>query len=253
MQILLGSDDGKGADLDFPDRNGRIRLSWAAGEGQVESLKGLLGLEKSKAADPSIPDRDGRTLLSWAAGSGHVEAVLLLIRHGKMTGLTEELTSNGKLPDNSPFFWATTNGQDNVLRALVEEQLGPASASVPPSYLRKASEQGWANVVKLLIGRGVSVDTPDTDNDDKTPLCVAAECGRVDVVKLLLQADANRNHQTSKARDTPLSLAVAHGHEAVVKALLEAGADITLVNAKGESPKSLAQRLDHANIVDMIV
>ncbi|KAL2192581.1 ankyrin repeat-containing domain protein [Corynascus similis CBS 632.67] len=255
MQILLGSDHGDGVDLDSPARSGRTRRSWAAAEGKVGSVRVSLSSEKSKTANPSIPDKHGRTPLSWAAGNGHAEAVQLLIRQGKMTGLTEELTGDGKLPDNSPFFWAARNGHDNVLRLLLEEQLSRAPTSMSLSYqtyLHKAAKQGWATVVKLLVQQGVSIDTQDPDNDDYTPLCVAAESGLVDVVILLLQADANRNHQTSETRETPLHLAVRHGHDAVVKALIEAGADITLMDAKGDSPKSLAQRLNNDHIFNMI-
>lgn len=235
------------------DDEGRTPLSWAARDGQVGTIQILLSSGKSRRADPNFPDKHGRTPLSWAAGNGHPEAALLLIRHGKKTDANlGELTRDGKIRENSPISWAARNGQDNVLGILLEEQLERGLGSISSSYLHKAAGEGWATFTKLLIQKGAFVDPPDPANDDYTPLCIAAELGRVEVAQLLLQADANRNYQTTKARDTPLSLAVRHRHDAVVRHLLDAGADITLANATGETPRSLAQRLGHANIFNMI-
>ena len=232
---------------DERDDEERTPLSWAAGEGHVKTMQLLL--RSDKRAEPTLQDSHGRTPLSWAAGNGHAEAVQLLIRHVKMADPSlGEMTDHGEMLKNSPISWAARNGHDNVLQILLDEQRGRVFAS---SCLHKAAEQGWATVTKLLIQKGASVDPPDPDHNDYTPLCVAAESGRVEVVQLLLQAGANPNHQTRNAQDTPLILAVQHGHEAVVKALLMAGAD-PLANAKGYTPKVLAGGLGHAAIFNMI-
>lgn len=251
MQILLPG----GADPDLADKDGRTPLSWAAGDGHTVAMEVLLSSEKHKTADPNIPDKDGRTPLSRAAGNGHAEAVTLFLR---LECAREGQHDDPELvDDNSPISWASKNGHNDVLRILIEAQLSErirrGLTYLPPSYyLHKAAEHGWATVTKLFIENRLAVDTPDPDNDDYTPLCVAAQHGRAEVVQLLLQAAANPNYRTSKARDTPLTLAFAHRREAVVKALLEARADITLSNAMGENSRSLALRVGHANIFNMI-
>jgi ankyrin repeat protein len=54
--------------LDFPDKNGRTPLSWAAQTGNEEFAQLLLG---SRKVNPSFVDADGWTPMSYAVYSGH--------------------------------------------------------------------------------------------------------------------------------------------------------------------------------------
>ena len=58
-------------------------------------------------------------------------------------------------------------------------------------------------------------------SNGSTPLLLAADFGRLDVVQLLLQADANIHHAL-KDRSTALTLAAKRGHADVVRCLREA-------------------------------
>jgi ankyrin repeat protein len=68
------------------------------------------------------------------------------------------------------------------------------------------------------------------NNDGWTPLHEAAFFGDCDVIKLLLAAHADINHQTSKDGHTPLNRAVAGGKIEVVRLLLDSGADVHAIN-----------------------
>jgi ankyrin repeat protein len=90
-----------------------------------------------------------------------------------------------------------------------------------------AAQWGRAEVVEFLLSRGGDVNTQDSDGS--TALHRAALCGHTNVIRLLLEHGADVN-----ARDaygcTPLHSAVEiRGHERAVELLLAAGADI---NAK---------------------
>ncbi|RYP91578.1 hypothetical protein DL770_002292 [Monosporascus sp. CRB-9-2] len=253
-KLLLGEPE---VQVNEGDNEGRTPLSWAAGNGQIKTMDLLLA--QTDRINAGSADCHGRTPLSWAAGNGHTDAVLALISYGKKSvGIPSLSIDDTENPGNSPVCWAARNGREDVLGILVEEGLQIAEKpekrrNLPwgQFYLHKAAEQGWATLTKLLIDKKVPVNSIDPDNDARTPLCVAAEQGQSEVVRILLQAGAASNYQTGRARDTPLGLAIRHGHEGPVKALLGAGADVLLENAKGESPMDLAKH--HPTIFQMTV
>ncbi len=79
-----------------------------------------------------------------------------------------------------------------------------------------------------LLAWGLSI--PGLKAEDTTPLHAAAEEGRIDVVRELLEVDPASLSKTDKAGNRPLHVAAWNGQATVVTILLDKGADI---NAKG--------------------
>ncbi|KAJ5369278.1 uncharacterized protein N7496_009038 [Penicillium cataractarum] len=239
--------DKPGIQVDEVDIDGRTPLSWAAENGHVNTINLLLA---QATVNSNRPDCQGRIPLSWAAGNGHVDAVMTLISHTKRNDPIVSATMSEKADfdfDSSPLFWAAKHEQESTLRILMDEEVllpeiykQPAGLPLTDFYLHKAAQRGWCIFTKLLIEKKVQIDSINPDCDDRTPLCVAAEQGRAEVVETLLKAGAAHNHQTTKARDTPLGLAIRSGHEAAVQVLLNAGASVQLRNANGEAAVDLA-------------
>ena len=76
---------------------------------------------------------------------------------------------------------------------------------------------------------------------DYTPLSLAASGGYVNIIKLLLENNAEINSRTgSKLGISPLMLAAMNGHAAAVKILLDSGSDI---NAQIETNRNTALTL----------
>ena len=71
--------------------------------------------------------------------------------------------------------------------------------------------------------------------DGSTPLYIAAEYGRTEIVKLLLYHKAYVNASTRKDGVSPVSVAAQNGHTEVVKLLLDHKADVNASRHTGGS------------------
>jgi ankyrin repeat protein len=129
-------------------------------------------------------------------------------------------------------------GQAAAVRALA--QAGAALDDADDQNftpLMIAAQHGYEEVVEALLQAGAEVDKVNAN--EATPLFTAAMGGHMAVVNALLGAGADVN----KARDdgiTPLFMAIAYRHEAVVAMLLEAGARVDALLHDGTTPLSLA-------------
>lgn len=84
--------------------------------------------------------------------------------------------------------------------------------------------------------RPLSYDDWVGNQGGMTALHYAARDGRVDAVRLLLDAGASVNERTLGDESTPLLVAVINGHYDLALELLERGADVTLASEDGATP-----------------
>ena len=118
----------------------------------------------------------------------------------------------------------------------------------PKSAVEAAALHGELEAVNALVGRGAGVNLPVAaalghiedfrrllpvaDNRERhLALTLAADCGRVEIVRLLLDAgeDPNRyNPVGGHSHTTPLHQAAGGGHDEVVRLLVEHGARLDL-------------------------
>jgi ankyrin repeat protein len=116
--------------------------------------------------------------------------------------------------------------------------------------LHIAAYHGHVEIVKLLLKRGA--DPNAKNNDDSTPLHIAAYHGHVEIVKLLLKRGADPNTKNNKGR-TPLHDAAYRGRVEIVKILLERGADPNAKDNDGWTPLHWAAYNGHVEIVKILL
>ncbi|KAI9640930.1 hypothetical protein NHQ30_010771 [Ciborinia camelliae] len=104
------------------------------------------------------------------------------------------------------------------------------------------------NMTQLLLEEGA--DTETNNQDGKKPLYMASESGKLGLVELLLQYNANVDSLNRKAERTAFHRAIENGHLDVAKALLNSGADIdSPMSSNGEtSLLSAVSRRDHRTV-----
>ncbi|CAL8260164.1 unnamed protein product [Merluccius merluccius] len=125
---------------------------------------------------------DGATALWCAAGAGHFEVVRLLVSHRANVNHTT-------VTNSTPLRAACFDGRLDIVRYLVEQR---ADIGITNKYnntcLMIAAYKGHADVVDFLLERGADPDA--TAHCGATALHFAAEAGHLDIVRALVRRRA---------------------------------------------------------------
>ncbi|ERS98498.1 hypothetical protein HMPREF1624_05282 [Sporothrix schenckii ATCC 58251] len=216
----------------------------------------VVGLLLDHGADVRIRDKEGRTPLLYLASEKEkvkwtMDTLRLLIDRG---GANVEVRDN---IGRTPLLWAATNGNLQLVEALLNGSLGGAAAADVSasnnrgrSALHLAAEANHEAMVRLLLKH--KADPNASSDGGWTPLHNAVQNGHAGVVALLLAEDANVNAELSNGM-TPLHWAAFNGFEAVVKLLL--ARDETKLDVKDSfdrTPMLCAAERFHRDIVQLL-
>jgi hypothetical protein len=93
----------------------------------------------------------------------------------------------------------------------------------PKSWIASAAAAGEVRLTMRLLSNGVDVDTRTRDGE--TALGAAAAAGDIRIARLLMERGANINSRTTISRETPLTMAAQMNRLEMVGLLLDHGAD----------------------------
>ncbi|MEZ5302508.1 MAG: ankyrin repeat domain-containing protein [Verrucomicrobiales bacterium] len=140
---------------------------------------------------------------------------------------------------NVELWRACERGDLDRIPALLAAGADQNSADAGGTALHRAAKAGHAEIVRLLLGRGILID--ETDERGFTALHRAAGAGHAEIVRMLLEAGANP-HVAGRGGWTPLHTACADGCKDCAALLLERGADQMAENSEGMTPYDYAKR-----------
>lgn len=292
-------------------------LMIAAGLGQSQMVELLL---TAGAEVQSIESRMGATALHKAAQSGNADVIALLLQHGAFIDQQSPILGHTALMDSvlhkheeavrallvhganprirnhtqqTALDLARSDGLD-AIAGLIEARLAADSRRSKSFPWIAAIKAGDIDEVKRLIAAGLALNerapaAGDMD-DGYTPLGLAAREGQAEIVRLLLNANADVRRVTGAMRGTPvheasyfghantlrvltqqggaqveldaqgpyngftpLHDAVWHGHLQAAQVLVEAGAPLDLRSDAGLTPLALAQLYEYEDLVQLLV
>lgn len=190
-----------GVPIDTADKAGNTALIKAASAGQLGSVEKALGL----GADPRHVNKLGRDALISASAKGFDSVARMLVSRGADPTIRD---SEGW----SALSVAAYNGHSEVVSLL---SASAASAELDDALL-VASFSGDSEVINTLLAQGANINARSPEN--KTPLMISAENGKLDAVRVLLQNQANP-YAVDSSEKTAANLAEGAGFPEV-KALI---------------------------------
>ena len=167
---------------------------------------------------------------------------------------------------------ACRENHPDELMDLLRRPLNPEGGRERRGFLaglHLAGQNGHSHIVQLLLEAGTDVNIADDDYDEddvddiyghdyeyyynsRTALHLAAENGHYNVVKLLLEAGANKNAAV-RGGSTALHLAALMGHPEVVELLLEAGAHKDAADGGGRTALHDAAENGRLEVVKLLL
>jgi len=220
--------------------------------GGVDAVENLL---TEYRLNPDSVDDDGQTLLIVAIGRKDDPQQMRLIKTLLIHGAD---VNHESLYGGYPVVATIQDGNFNIYRLLIEHG---ATVSSPNNYTCWAAMGGNNDIVNDLINRGANVNYYDSNG--VTPLHCASNAKVTDYL-IAKGADINAKDKyvttggvdlnTTIVDDgaTPLHMAIKGYKVDVVQTLLAHGADKTIVNRQGLTPRELAVRLGYNDIVEML-
>jgi ankyrin repeat protein len=176
------------------------------------------------------------TALHYAAEWGHEEVVAFLLGQGADA-------SSRTYEGASALTLAFGKGHLGVVSLLLHH-MGPAGLEARGgdggTVLHWAASRGHEETVGFLLSQGAQAHT--TDDDGITPLMSAAKGGYLGVVRLLLKHMEGQGIEVTDLKGrTALHHAAARGKGDVARLLLLCGANPSLEDNEGETPRAVAE------------
>ncbi len=144
---------------------------------------------------------------------------------------------------------AIVNQREALVVALGKAGGRGNRSGYPPLVV--AARFGDLAAVSALLRASVNPDGEVADGLHQTALMEAARDAHVDVGRRLIRAGARVDHVDAHG-ETALMWAVRQGETDYAAMLLEAGADPLYRNRDGTTPLSLARRIDHRDLIDLL-
>jgi ankyrin repeat protein/Mg2+ and Co2+ transporter CorA len=221
-----------GADIRTVDRHHRTTLmnvSWAR---QVDLVKKILE-DKSIAR---MKDKGGRTIWHYVAQHNEIgwdEKLISLL----LTIDEKDASVNGTdARDRTPLHMCSISGNPTIAKALLESKRAAVDAVEPnegKTALHFAVACGKRDMVRLLVDHDANRNA--SCSGGLIPLHLACGCvsDDVDTVMILLAGKpAMQLNALTAETMTPLHIAAAHGHISIVEALLRASAPTAKIDAQ---------------------
>jgi len=243
------------ADINESQVDGATALHWAAHANDLELARVLI----DAGADVSAANRVGATPMLEAVVNGNAAIIEMLLQHGANANATVSATGD------TPLMLAARTGIVDAVRVLLDNgaDVNAAENWGRTTPLMWAVTENHTEVAKLLIDRGANLEArtvyvpPGTGrgfegtlprerrpeevgpvvyaSGEFTPLLIATRDGRMEAVKVLVEAGADVNAITADGKNG-IGLAIFNGSYDIASYLVDQGADVNQADAQRFTP-----------------
>ncbi len=257
----------RGANVNAQSRLGWASVFWAIQKNNLNIVKLLV----NNGADINAKDNESWMPLHWAVQLGSLDVVKYLVERGaNINALTAdgrtslELAVQKNCVDTIEFLKKAQLDLDKGLLTAVQdgdlnkvEGLANRGASLDTkdnndwTLLHFAASSNKFDIVKFLLDKNANIKAKDVYGN--TPLHVAAQYdSKLEIVEFLLDKNASGINDVNNNGSTPLHVATQGNKPSTVKLLLNRGARIEVKDSRNRTPLDLAKQEGYTNIVQMI-
>ncbi|KAF4501632.1 ankyrin 1 [Fusarium agapanthi] len=210
--------------------------------------KKCLALLLSHGFSPNVATLKGDTALRMAIQNTRLDLCKMLLESNADPDLTPDKA-------NTPLIQAISEGDLDIVKLLIENKATVDKREAPPhdgwsrTPLQVAVDWNRPEIVQYLLGKGAD---PDARDSDGIPIiCAAVSGGHTNMVQWLVDANADVNVVYLDSKIT--SLHEAYPHPEIVRLLLEHGADINRGNADSRTALNFAIVTNNLATVQMLL
>uniref|UniRef100_A0A7N6AI28 Ankyrin 1, erythrocytic a n=1 Tax=Anabas testudineus TaxID=64144 RepID=A0A7N6AI28_ANATE len=247
------------ASLEAVTESGLTPLHVASFMGHLNIVKILL----QKGASPSASNVKVETPLHMASRAGHYEVAEFLLQNAAPVDTKAK-------DDQTPLHCAARMGHKELVKLLLEHKANPNSTTTAGhTPLHIAAREGHVQTIQwpdsaaccctsqqpgclkdvYLLQYGASANAESLQG--VTPLHLASQEGRPDMVSLLISKQANVN-LGNKSGLTPLHLVAQEGHVGIADILVKQGASVYAATRMGYTPLHVACHYGNIKMVKFL-
>lgn len=190
-------------------------------------------------ANVNARNKEGEPLLFVASKYGHTRIVKLLI------GADADVNMRETISGATPLLAASINGHTKAVKMLLDADADVNISDIPSGVGYKKysviSEEPHFEILRLLGVGGA------------TPLWWASMHGRIEITKLLLEANADVNIPDKTNGVSPIYVAASDGHTHIVRLLIESNANVDVAARNGGTPLFWACLRKRPELVKMLL
>ncbi|XP_072031055.1 dynein axonemal heavy chain 12-like [Amphiura filiformis] len=223
-----------GSSVDVKDNRGWTPLHEAAAHGQLKCVQLLI--PHLEVDDINCRSFEGETPLWLAAKKGHHPVVLTLVE----TAADPNISNN---EEGSPLLQAVAGNHQECVDILLQHGANIRCQFCNGwSLMHEVACQGNTVMARHLLDAGAPLDL--ADDFGIKPVFTAAQYGRVECLRLILERGGDANTQAYD-KATPLYLAAQEDYPQCIEVLLSHGANANLETEDGLKPLHAAAHKGH--------
>lgn len=225
------------------DKLGKTPLHHAARLGQMDTVRALL----DHGAQINAVDNNSSTALFDALDCTYA---LEMVEYLLSCGADANIQNNAK---KTPLHAAAEKSNKQIMRRLIPETKDINHADITGwTPLHIAAKYNKMDIAEELLSFGANANK--ASNNGYTPLKTAVSSGiNMDLIELLIRNGAYVGKNSPGDAETPLLIAIDKGRTEIVRLLLKYESALDVVVHRDVSPLLLAVRYRHLDIVTMLL